>query len=128
MTAIKCIAVWVTQGVDLFPLAARINPENLVDRLVTDVEKPCRIPHRSLGEAKACRNSLQLRVVVDDFPKLRRERLKLKVIAFLPRKGQRETDQSHNMNRNCLSALHSKSSSFLWTVPALVASGLAVIK
>src|SRR6185312_7041295 len=67
--------------------ALYIDLENLVQRLIADIQETGLIPDRPLGEAESGRNGSQICTVIYQFPELRRETLQFKLSLWHLRAG-----------------------------------------
>jgi hypothetical protein len=96
-----------------FLLAVWIDSKNLIDRLVANVEKPRRVPHRPLRETKTCSHSLKLRTAAYKFPKPGREGFKFEALSLLSQNNRRYKDYGQHSEQKHNPKFHSASSPFL---------------
>src|SRR6185437_11407293 len=104
MIPIKGIAIWVAECNHLFFTAIRIKLVNFIDRLIAYVKESCRIPHGTFSEAKSAAGCFELRILIDQVPKLGGYRLQSESpLAGLAHAVARRTDCKYRNNKQFIS-------------------------
>src|SRR3954447_6429732 len=104
MIPIKGIAIWVAECNHLFFTAIRIKLVNLINRLIAYVKESCRIPHGTFSETKSAAGCFELRISIDQVPKLGGYRLQSEsALAGLAQAVARRTDCKYRNNKQFIS-------------------------